>query len=157
MAGVSTGSAGGNGKKSVDSEIPLVPFIDLLLCCVMFLLVTAVWNKMASMPALLEGPGSPESELVAPSSTLPLTVLIDSEGYRLSTELGDETRIPLASEGTHDTAALRDHLRRRSQLDPNEHRVVVSADDGIQYAQVVAAMDVFAGTGFDAVTVAGNL
>ncbi len=155
MAGVSTGSGSG-GKKSVDSEIPLVPFIDLLLCCVMFLLVTAVWNKMASMPADLQG-GAPEPSMVTPSSTLPLTVLIDHEGYRLSTELGDETRIPLGSEGTHDTAALEENLRRRSQLDPNEHRLVVSADDGIEYAQVVAAMDVFAGTGFDSVTVAGQL
>ena len=156
MAGVSTGGGSG-GKKSVDSEIPLVPFIDLLLCCVMFLLVTAVWNQMATLNANLQGPGSPEAPMVAPSSDLPLTVMIDHEGYRLSTELGDETRIPLASEGAHDTVALRENLRHRLQLDPNEHRLVVSADDGIEYAQVVDAMDVFAGTGFDNVTVAGNL
>lgn len=48
MASISTGS-GAHGRKSVDSEIPLVPFIDLLLCCVMFLLVTAVWNQLAAV------------------------------------------------------------------------------------------------------------
>jgi len=154
MAGVSTGGGQG-GKKSVDSEIPLVPFIDLLLCCVMFLLVTAVWNQMASLNANLDAPGAPESEMTAPDSALPLTVLIDHDGYRLSTELGDETRIPLTNE-SHDTGALRAQLERRMQLAPGENRVVVSADDGIQYAQVVEAMDVFAGTGFDSVTVAGS-
>ena len=48
MGGISVGGGHG-GKKSVDSEIPLVPFIDLLLCCVMFLLVTAVWNRLARL------------------------------------------------------------------------------------------------------------
>jgi len=157
MAGISTEGGGHGGKKSVDAEIPLIPFIDLLLCCVMFLLVTAVWNQMASLDALLDSPGTPESEMVQPEpSTLPLTVLIDHEGYRLTTELGDETRIPLASDEGYDTAALREHLNRRHQIDPNDERVVVSADDGVQYAQIVAAMDVFAGTGYSSVTVAGG-
>ena len=35
MGGISVGGGHG-GKKNLDSEIPLVPFIDLLLCCVMF-------------------------------------------------------------------------------------------------------------------------
>ena len=49
MASISTGGGDGHGKKSVDAEIPLIPFIDLLLCCVMFLLVTAVWNKLDAL------------------------------------------------------------------------------------------------------------
>ena len=61
MGGISVGGGGG-GKKSVDSEIPLVPFIDLLLCCVMFLLVTAVWNKLASMEAAAPQMPSPMGE-----------------------------------------------------------------------------------------------
>ena len=32
MASIATGNGHG-GKKTVDHEIPLVPFIDLLLCC----------------------------------------------------------------------------------------------------------------------------
>ena len=56
MGGISVGGGHG-GKKSVDSEIPLVPFIDLLLCCVMFLLVTAVWNQLARLNANQQQPG----------------------------------------------------------------------------------------------------
>ena len=157
MAGISTGSSGHGGKKAVDSEIPLVPFIDLLLCTIMFLLVTAVWNQLASLEAHLDAPGTPESTLdEPPPSDLPLTVLIDGEGYRLSTELGDETRIPLAPSGEHDTVALREALQRRHGVVPNEERVVLSADDGVQYAQLVAAMDVFSGSGYPSVTVAGG-
>ena len=43
MAAIDSGG-GESGKKAVNQEIPLIPFIDLLLCCVMFLLATAVWN-----------------------------------------------------------------------------------------------------------------
>jgi biopolymer transport protein ExbD len=46
MASISTKAHGG-GRKSLNPSIALVPpFIDLLLCCVMFLLVTAVWNDL---------------------------------------------------------------------------------------------------------------
>src|SRR4029078_2073950 len=54
MASIQTGAANGN-KRSVDHEIPLIPFIDLLLCCVMFLLVTAVWNQLRSLPVSTPG------------------------------------------------------------------------------------------------------
>ena len=60
MATIQVG-AGGHGKRAVDHEIPLIPFIDLLLCCVMFLLVTAVWNRLAQMSSPLETPGDPSA------------------------------------------------------------------------------------------------
>lgn len=156
MASIATGGDGHGGKKSVDAEIPLIPFIDLLLCCVMFLLVTAVWNKLSSLDANLEGPGQTQCMDCPTHDDLPLTVRIDHDGYHLSTGLGDETRIPLAGEGTWDHAALTEHLRERHRLAPNDGRVVVTADDGVEYAQMVAALDVFAGTGYSAVTVSGG-
>jgi biopolymer transport protein ExbD len=38
-------------RRRIDHDLPLVPFIDFLLCLVAFLLVTAVWSKMARLPA----------------------------------------------------------------------------------------------------------
>jgi biopolymer transport protein TolR len=37
------GSASGGRRRSLDAEINLVPFIDLLSMCICFLLITAVW------------------------------------------------------------------------------------------------------------------
>ena len=53
MATIETGGA--HGRKKVDHEIPLVPFVDLLLCCLMFLLVTAVWAQLGSLGASTPG------------------------------------------------------------------------------------------------------
>ncbi len=36
-------------KKKLDFEINLIPFIDLLSTCIVFLLLTAVWISVASM------------------------------------------------------------------------------------------------------------
>lgn len=57
MAGIDVGGHG--GKKSVNHEVPLIPFIDFLLCLVSFLLITAVWTQMARINANAQVPGPP--------------------------------------------------------------------------------------------------
>ena len=42
-------SLGSGDKKSVDVEIQVVPFIDLMSCLTAFLLVTAVWTMFAQI------------------------------------------------------------------------------------------------------------
>lgn len=37
------------GRKSLDAEINLVPFIDLLSMCICFLLMTAIWIEIGSL------------------------------------------------------------------------------------------------------------
>ncbi|HET9954363.1 MAG TPA: biopolymer transporter ExbD [Polyangiaceae bacterium] len=60
MAGIDVGGHG--GKRSTNHEIPLIPFIDFLLCLVAFLLVTAVWSQMARLNADARVPGPPKDE-----------------------------------------------------------------------------------------------
>ena len=154
MASISAG--GGNStKKSVDHEIPLIPFIDLLLCCIMFLLVTAVWNKLSSVEANLDAPGTPESEMVEPV-TEPLLVRVEIDGYRVSDGLGAEWEVPINEVGDYDAAALHAHLAHRRQLNPNQNRVVVAGDDDVEYAHLIGAIDVIAASGFGSVTVTGR-
>ncbi|MBY0470511.1 biopolymer transporter ExbD [bacterium] len=47
MGAVSLPSKG--GKKSLEAEVNLVPFIDLLSMCICFLLITAVWVQTSSI------------------------------------------------------------------------------------------------------------
>src|SRR4051812_41051685 len=37
------------GKRSLDAELNLVPFIDLLSMCICFLLMTAIWVEVGSL------------------------------------------------------------------------------------------------------------
>ena len=65
MAGVSVESGGKGGRRSVDSEVNMIPMIDLLVCCIAFLLITAVWSHMSRInaDAQVPGPPNPEKEL----------------------------------------------------------------------------------------------
>jgi biopolymer transport protein ExbD len=60
MAGIDVG--GGHGRRNLNHEIPLIPFIDFLLCLVAFLLVTAVWSQMARINADARVPGPPQPD-----------------------------------------------------------------------------------------------
>jgi biopolymer transport protein ExbD len=148
MGGVSVGDGGHGGKKSVDSEIPLVPFIDLLLCCIMFLLVTAVWNKLARLEMNQQQPSS-QAPLDAPppEERIRLFLQIKSTGYVLAAT--DGTNIPIDKTGeTFDLTGLREKLTEWRQRDPNRRDLIVAPEDGVLYSDVVAAMDVVVGEQF---------
>src|SRR5687768_15709756 len=64
---VSVDTGGGSGgRKNVDVNINLVPFIDMMSCLVAFLLITAVWTNVAQIPSSVGGssqnPNAPQSE-----------------------------------------------------------------------------------------------
>jgi len=57
MGGVSVDSGGKGGRKSLDSEINMIPMIDLLMVTISFLLITAVWTHMSRIDASAQVPG----------------------------------------------------------------------------------------------------
>ena len=59
MGGVSVDSGGKGGRKSLDSEINMIPMIDLLMVTISFLLITAVWSHMARLNADSSGSRAP--------------------------------------------------------------------------------------------------
>ena len=50
MASAVGGPSAGGRRRSLDAEICLVPFIDLLSMCICFLLMTAVWMEVSALP-----------------------------------------------------------------------------------------------------------
>lgn len=136
MAGIDTG--GGHGdRKSVNQEIPLVPFIDFLLCCVMFLLVTAVWNQLARIETRNELVG----ETLAGDEEPPAIrrLLVRADGYTLV--IGDESRVIPRLGSELDRAELARSLRALVQADPRRDDLVVEPADGVRYLEIVEAMD----------------
>src|SRR5258708_3095793 len=56
MGGVDVGGGGKGKRKSLDSEINMIPMIDLLMVTISFLLITAVWTHMARIDASAQVP-----------------------------------------------------------------------------------------------------
>jgi biopolymer transport protein ExbD len=151
VAGISAGGGHG-GKKSVDHSIPLVPFIDLLLCCVMFLLVTAVWNQLARLNANQQQPGQPQMDTPPPEEPqIKLILQVQNAGYVLATTAGDSTTIPKNGDA-YDLEELIKKLKERRELEPNKKDITVAPEDGVHYEDVVKAMDTVVGEGYEAMS-----
>lgn len=146
MGGISMGGGHG-GKKSVDSEIPLVPFIDLLLCCVMFLLVTAVWNQLARLNANQQQPGQQAPNEPPPEEKIKVILQVQATGFTLASTAGDRIEIPKSGD-QYDMEGLRTKLQDRKRSEPNRKDMVVAPEDGVHYEDVVASMDMVVGEGF---------
>src|SRR5688572_29259374 len=92
MAGVSV-PGGKGGKRAVDVEIPLVPFIDLLSSLISFLLMTAVWNQVSRLE-LKNGSDSPEQQQQTPppdEKKMQLKVHIHEKGFTVVEATNDVT------------------------------------------------------------------
>jgi len=74
MGGVDVGGGGSGKRKSLDSEINMIPMIDLLMVTISFLLITAVWTTMSRINADAQVPGPPrpdvEQEKIEPEKQL---------------------------------------------------------------------------------------
>jgi len=146
MAGIDSGGGHG-GKKSSNHELPLIPFIDLLLCCVMFLLVTAVWNQLARIDANQQQPGQAAPDQPPPEEKIKVVLQIKATGYVISSTAGDHIDIPKVGDA-FDDEQLRTKLQERKRLEPNRRDLVVAPEDGVLYAEVINAMDIVVGEGF---------
>src|SRR3954468_4211784 len=88
--GVSVDTGGKGGKKSVNADLNLVPYIDLLTCMVSFLLITAVWSQLARLEGHQKGQGQaggatpPEKQL---KRVAPLSVSLSRTGEKMWTSL----------------------------------------------------------------------
>ena len=151
MGGIAVGGGHGN-KKAVDSEVPLVPFIDLLLCCIMFLLVTAVWNQLARINANQQTPGQQAPlDQPPPEERVKLILQVQNTGYVLASTAGDRIEVPKTGD-RYDVVELRNKLQERHRLEPNRRDLIVAPEDGVEYMFVVEAMDVVVGEGYPDMT-----
>ena len=106
MSGVDVGG-GGKGKRATNSDINMIPFIDLLMCTIAFLLITAVWvtNSRITADAQVPGPPGEIDVITPPERVLHVTVgesdfgLVWKQGGTVLSEV-HVPRTPTAGEGT---------------------------------------------------------
>jgi biopolymer transport protein ExbD len=91
MANVDVGSRGGK-RRSLDSELNMVPMIDLLMATISFLLLSAVWTHMSRIDADARVPGRPDAAPmpIEPEKQLHVT-LQGEEKFVLAWKRGNTT------------------------------------------------------------------
>ncbi len=148
MGGAAPTPSGKGGKKPLHATLNLVPFFDLLSCCISFLLITAVWTQLARMDVTQKGQGAAGSETEKPpEQTVQLTLFVDKDGYTFSKSTGESTSIPKKGDD-YDYARLADVLKDAKTAYPDKNDIQVKSDDDVVYNNVIKTMDVCLGAKF---------
>jgi biopolymer transport protein ExbD len=162
MSGGAMPEQGGHGKKrkALDANINVVPAIDLLSCCIAFLLFTAVWTQVSRLQVNQFGTGAPDPATVeSPEKALAVTLAIGERGMVLT--VGDAT-YEIASLGRSAEGVVMLDLKglaTRLQAVHAEHlqqaSIVVSAEDTVPYGDLVHVIDACVAAGLIQVSVTG--
>jgi biopolymer transport protein ExbD len=106
------GAAVGTGDKgSVNVELNIIPFIDLMSCLTAFLLVTAVWVNIAQINIQPKGKTRDTSNVQKDDETVTLSVLVQADRdwekfestlkeHKASAFFADRTDLEIAAEST---------------------------------------------------------
>jgi len=164
MGGGGMPEEGGSGRKkerrSLDAVINVVPAIDLLSCCISFLLFTAVWTQISRLQVQQLGTGAPEVEQTEAQKQLIVTLAMGERGFALSTSAGTAIDIPALGRGEKgevrfDVKSLGDQLKQLKSGFPDAASITVSAEDTVSYGDLVQVIDTCVGAGLGAVSVTG--
>lgn len=179
MAGMAMQESG--GRKPLDAEINLVPFIDLLCSLIAFLLMTAVWSQIASLEVRQQA----TSDAIADDKeTLGLRIFVGERGFKV---VGKDTDVDLpclaaacverrgaaaldlraVAQGRaketgpgvvshYDYGKLATLLADKRALFPNEHDVYIDVADAVPYDDMIRTMDACMGAGLDSIALGGS-
>jgi biopolymer transport protein ExbD len=158
MAGIDV-AAGRASKRALNLELPLIPFIDFLLCLVAFLLVTAVWAQMARVnvearvPSPNDGPApnvTPEKELHVEMRGDRKFQLVWKEGSTVINTIDVERKpVSVGAEGDYQYPALAKRIAAEWKSNGTHHsptdnkldRAVLHAENATPFSDLVAVID----------------
>jgi biopolymer transport protein ExbD len=170
MGGVNVDGGGKGGRRSVDTEINMIPMIDLLMVTISFLLITAVWVQSSRIDANANVPGpatdvppctdasgapcKPEARLHVQSTDPSKFVLVWKEGatvVRTAEVPREASRTKIGKDGKAIVAfpALAARINEewkaagvhRDPTDKKFDKAVVHAGNDMPYGEIVAVMD----------------
>jgi biopolymer transport protein ExbD len=155
MAGGGAPTPSKSGKKSVDFVVNLIPSIDLLSVLISFLLITAVWTQLARIAtdqAISQNTSAPPQQKEKEKN---VNILITADEAVMNIT-GDRPpkRVPRLPEDKY-YKEVRSALRGLKERIPAESpKVMLAAEDKVQYKSMIQIMDICLDLGLTAITVA---
>ena len=162
MGGVDVGSEGGK-KRATNSEINMIPFIDLLMVTIAFLLITAVWvtNSRINADAQVPGPPDPNKELTPTTPEKVLNLMISDTEFGLVWKQGSTVvsevkvpKTPLEIEGQGGSKLVRfpdlakkiesEWNQQGGHKDPSDKKLdqcILHSDNKAPFKEIIAVLD----------------
>lgn len=135
-------TVGAGDGDSVNVELNVVPFIDLMSCLTAFLLVTAVWSQYAQINIKPKGLGRDARKEIDPEPPINISVLLTKSEIWVGLTSGDRQQI--SNEGdSYDWKSLDKVLKEYKEMPTFATRadIEIAAEDEVTYQSVITAMD----------------
>ena len=149
MGGVSVDSGGKGGRKSVDSNVNMVPMIDLLVSIIAFLLMTAVWVQTGALQAQQPHGAPTPDQQPPPEQQDQLKIQITEAGLHVGVTAVDGRDITRQAPepgqqgfGHGSMDELRNLLRERHAANLQQREVWIQPDSTVKYVDIIQVMDV---------------
>jgi len=143
MGGANIQAGGGKGRRNLDFELNLVPFIDLLSCCISFLLITAVWTQMAQLDTTQKLDGGPSSG----EKPKKINITIAQNGYELALPEAPAACTIQRDGSRYNTQALKKVLEGQKNTVTGQLFIGIAAVDELPFETLVDVMDICTGLG----------
>jgi biopolymer transport protein ExbD len=143
-------SVSDSGENKLNVELNLVPFIDLLSSLVLFLLVTAVWLQVGTIPATVESKGKAQVSLTEENHLL---IHLTPRGFALTWPKKGNRNLPsqVGTENGHFNFAKLEAVLNLYPKSTTMPLAAVSSEDAVEYGMVIEAIDAAKRSGFTAV------
>ncbi len=160
MGGVDVGEGGGK-KRATNSDINMIPFIDLLMVTIAFLLITAVWttNSRINADAQVPGPPDPNKELTPQTPEKVLNLHVGDSEFALVWKQGatvvSEVKIPKTTQEVGGEAKIvrypelakkieEEWKQQGGHRDPTDRKLdqcILFSDNRTPFKEIVAVLD----------------
>ena len=153
MGGAAPEPTSKGGKKSLDVAINLVPYIDMLMCIMTFLMMTAVWTQIA-MLEVQNASGGQEAppETPDPNKAKAILILVTDRSVKIQEEANpDQKEFPANGTG-YDFAGVQTELKRFKDARPERQEVKIQSEDGVKYVNLAKIIDIATGLDLKALT-----
>jgi biopolymer transport protein ExbD len=149
------GAAVGAGDKgSVNVELNIIPFIDLMSCLTAFLLVTAVWVNIAQINIQPKGKTRDTSNVQKDDETVTLSVLVQADriwvGLSRVNEFQEIPKKGDEQDWEKFETTLKEHKASAFFADRSDLEIAAESttQSPVKYQDVIRAMDVALKVGF---------
>jgi biopolymer transport protein ExbD len=158
MGGVDVGDSGGK-KRATNSDINMIPFIDLLMVTIAFLLITAVWttNNRINADAQVPGPPDPTKELTPQTPEKVLNLHILESEFNLVWKQGatvvSEVKVPKPPTDPNAKVIRYSDLAKKIEAEWNQHgghrdpsdkkvdQAIMHTDNRLPFKEIIAVLD----------------
>jgi len=134
--------AGKSGKKPLDTQINLVPFIDLMAVTISFLIMTAVWTQLGRLQVSSSGQASGDA-VEQEEELQPVTLLLTDKELRLTVGTVNYDPIPVTrnKNGQIELEKLDEKLKEIKSQNEKQAAITVQAEDAVKYEDLVRVID----------------